>query len=623
MSDERIVIKHLTFTGEKAAQADLTFQEGVNVLYGASNTGKSLTVHAIDFMFGGSKPPPSDLREIQAYNKIWMGLQINEETPVTLMRATAGGSFELHPNLVRESIKGTNDIRTLSARHDRVNENNLSYYLLEKLGLLNKSIATKASGEKRGLSFRDITQLCIVDETSIQSTTSPFERGDTMTRTGERSVLKFFLTKIDDDAIVPVVDRKTFNAAKAAKMELYDDMIESISAELMADFPEPEELFNQLEHLEENYKNLRQTADNANNSIRDLFHQKHSIGQDIDAFNTRLEEIEINLERFTKLESIYQSDIERLESIEEVGFVLLLDGKQDCPLCGAVPEVQKHIHGLDDVEMTKKAAIIEIAKINQQQADLQISIEDLKEEKANITKQLPEIIKKINAIEDEIKLFSPHVSDAQNNLANILPIRDRVKHGIRLITERKSLSNKRDELSSIKAAGKTAQPQLGVSSLIAHDFAQEISRTLKLWHFPGDCHVAFDENTYDFKIDGKLRQNNGKGVRAVTHAAIKVSLLTYCRKHGLPHPCFLVLDTPLLTYRDPLNSKEGELSDDERVLAHSPLKKHFFEHLISLKNEGQFLIMENVDPPSFVLEKANVVVFSGQKNSKRAGLLWS
>ena len=140
--------------------------------------------------------------------------------------------------------------------------------------------------------------------------------------------------------------------------------------------------------------------------------------------------------------------------------------------------------------------------------------------------------------------------------------------------------------------------RLEVSSTAVHEFAQMVSKVLTAWQFPGDRHVSFDEETFDLKIDGKRRRDNGKGVRAITHAAFKVALLLHCRERNLPHPGFLVLDTPLLTYRDPLTSRYGELTGDEEEIALMSLKDHFFEHLAAESQGAQFIILENVDPPS-------------------------
>jgi hypothetical protein len=127
-------------------------------------------------------------------------------------------------------------------------------------------------------------------------------------------------------------------------------------------------------------------------------------------------------------------------------------------------------------------------------------------------------------------------------------------------------------------------------------------------------------STFDLKIDGKRRRDNGKGVRALTHAAFKVAPLLYCRERDLPHPGFLVLDTPLLTYRDRLTSKYGELSADEEEIASLSLKDHFFEHLAAESQEAQFIILENIDPPANIADLAHVEVFFGSRGGGRFGL---
>jgi hypothetical protein len=154
-----------------------------------------------------------------------------------------------------------------------------------------------------------------------------------------------------------------------------------------------------------------------------------------------------------------------------------------------------------------------------------------------------------------------------------------------------------------------------------HDFTQTVSGVLREWQFPGEHHVSFDETSYDLRIDGKPRRDNGKGVRAITHAAFKVALSMFCRERNLPHPGFLVLDTPLLTYRDPLHSTAGPLSADEQVIKSSSLKDYFFAHLASLSALGQIIIVENVDLPSRIGEIANVETFTGDPTNGRTGLL--
>ncbi len=41
-----LTLRHLAFTGPEAVGAGLAFDDGLNIVYGASNTGKSFAVEA-------------------------------------------------------------------------------------------------------------------------------------------------------------------------------------------------------------------------------------------------------------------------------------------------------------------------------------------------------------------------------------------------------------------------------------------------------------------------------------------------------------------------------------------------------------------------------------------------
>jgi len=98
--------------------------------------------------------------------------------------------------------------------------------------------------------------------------------------------------------------------------------------------------------------------------------------------------------------------------------------------------------------------------------------------------------------------------------------------------------------------------------------------------------------------------------------------LLFCHERNLPHPGFVVLDTPLLTYRDPIRSKEGPLSADEQVLRDTSLKDFFFEHLSGNSDKGQFVVIENVDLPPDIERLARLETFTGDPASGRSGLLY-
>lgn len=53
-----IRLRHLVFTGPNVEPAELEFGDGLNIVFGASNTGKSFASKAILFALGASTKLP-------------------------------------------------------------------------------------------------------------------------------------------------------------------------------------------------------------------------------------------------------------------------------------------------------------------------------------------------------------------------------------------------------------------------------------------------------------------------------------------------------------------------------------------------------------------------------------
>ena len=387
LSSPRLTLTHLTFTGPGREAVGLDFVPGLNVLYGASNTGKSFAVKVIDFMLGGTKALP-DISERIGYEQAWMAMNLPKTGDATLVRALAGGSFELHGGHITATPPDRKNNRQLSARNNPASTDNISQFLLDELGLTGREVATDVHGKKRPLSFRDLTRFCVVDETSIQSETSPAESGQYISPTVEHSVFKLLLTGQDDSAVVPVLDRKTFKTSTSAKMEVLDELLLRVNDELEADYPDADGLAEQHKRLEDSWAQAKRDAQAAQESIRGKLATKNRLARSIYDREQLYAEIQINFGRFEQLESVYKSDIKRLEAIEEAGFVLSLGGEKPCPLCGATPEDQRHSHGMSEIRKAQAAANVEIGKIKKQQIDLRLTIERLNNEGLQIEKTL-------------------------------------------------------------------------------------------------------------------------------------------------------------------------------------------------------------------------------------------
>jgi len=240
---------------------------------------------------------------------------------------------------------------------------------------------------------------------------------------------------------------------------------------------------------------------------------------------------------------------------------------------------------------------------------------------ASLTKERNEIEGSLTQFDDEYatseqhlnEIASPAVSTERSSYNQLVSERaeisltlDKINRLERLIEQRISLAGDDTEVDGAPTATHTQ-----ISKNVLDEFAQTVQSILEEWHFPNATRVFFDESKRDFQIAGKDRGSTGKGLRAITHAAVKIGLMEFCRERELPHPGFVVLDSPLLAYWKP----EG--ADDD--LRGTDLKEMFYRYLLGLNKNNQVVIIENEHPPDFVTDEAKVTVFTKNPDFGRYG----
>lgn len=615
-----IRLRHLTFTGPNIDPAKLHFVDGLNIVYGASNTGKSFASESVLFMLGAVKELPGN-DEIKAYDAIWLGVTLGEAGDFTLYRPTVGGNLKLFPGLI--SYHPTGKAEVLKWRHKEKAKDTASYRILEALGLHDRWIVRNAgSGEKEQLSIRVLAKYAVVGEEDIMSKRSPvLLSGNHPDRTLEQNLFKLLLTGQDDAAIVTIPTETERVAAKAGKLELIDDMLAQLDRQLEDEPRDRAEAERQLFELVATGTTTTIELQAVQAALDQYAAERRAAVDHRQSLTTRAAELDITLERFTKLQAVYSSDLDRLHSIEEGGTLLAAMAERDCPVCGAPPGAQKHLHAAEEISMTHAAAAAEARKIEREQRELSRVIDSLMWETVGL-------MASISSLDDGIEEFDRNAHDLRPTEATLrlsfegfTAQRAELGKVIELHQRRDALNSRRAAIDAASTKSERSSLPIGPDSSTVFGFGETIKAVLTAWGFPDADKVQFDTKVNDITVAGKARHANGKGVRAVLHAAFNVAMAIHCIDKGLPHPGFIVLDTPLLTYREPLKSRHGELSEDERALKASSLAEKFYRHLASLEGKLQVIVLENADPPVEVEDLAFIEVFTGVPGDGRYGLL--
>jgi hypothetical protein len=602
-------IRRLTLVGRGVPNAEVQFKKGLNVVSGPSDTGKTFIVQCIDYMLGG-KDVPETIPEAAAYETVRLALSVSGgEDEVVLERSIRGSDF----NLVRPGRGG----QRLSAKHSTGDKNSVSKYLLGLFELSERKIRKNKQGATREVSFRDLARLVLVDEETIISKTSPILTGQYTTATSESAVFRLLLTGVDDGTLISSEDPKVAKGRQAGKIEMLDLLLNQTKGRI-AEMQLPGDVQTwqgQLLQIETLFEAAQKELAVEQQNAAQLESKRRAELNSLRRLESRLGVLRELQRRFALLEQQYQSDLRRLESIAEAGARLGQMNEERCPVCGAMAEHQEHEHQKAEAapEDVAQSCLAEAAKIKLLIEDLRLTRGDNDREVARLDELSVQAKERVRAVAIQLtEMLKPRVEVALQRLRESQANRD----AYRLALE---LHGRMNELQGVLAGFKLAAPSKGVeleSARVRSDeaeaFCKEVESLLRDWHFPGLGRVTFSEGDQDIVISGRTRASHGKGVRAIAHAAFNLALLKFCHKEERPHPGFVLIDSPLVVYREP-DIDEGGFSHD--------VKDAFYRSLARQFQSSQVIIFENEDPPLDLGDDANIIRFSGAQRGRQGFIL--
>lgn len=593
---------HLTYAGSNRPTASVEFDPALTVIYGSSDTGKSFIVESIAYMLGGPQPKP--IPEAEGYSQILLGLQLPDGSPITLLRAPGSNTLNLHRSDLRGLVEREPEAQ-LTATHTARSKRSLSLFLLEELGLSGTQIRKNDAGATRGLNLTDLVHLALVTETRMWQALSPvFHSTSASGGTAAKSVMKLVLTGEDDppiDAGPNPVQRRV----NKGKIVLLDHIVLDLHTKLTSG-ENPTELRERLQLLQTTIEAQTRSLREEDAQHRVLVTDRMQAAQERAALEERLTEVHDLLERFGLLERQYRSDLERLAMVGEAGSLLGFFQLGACVFCGADPEHQKAGHREQETTQLHAAVQTETAKTEAlltdllpTMADLRIQLQELGERHSNLLHRLSQLDAAISVTEDRLEPMREHVKE-------LLGARSSVERDLELHQRISELEERRSLLDGEGAVPLT-RPAEHIPTRVVSAFDTVLQNTLDSWHVPAVEFPEYDQIDAEIRAGGRDRSGRGKGVRSVLHSAFTAALARYCLANSTPHPGFIVLDSPVVTYREPVG---------EDISITSDVVTHFYRDMAEFPRQA--IIIENGDPPAEVLERARVYQFTAG-GSGRAG----
>jgi hypothetical protein len=602
-------IAEVRFRGANVPDAAVTFAPGLSVVAGPSNTGKSLIRAAINFVFG-SRDPMTTVDEAAGYDVIFVQVRTAEGNPITFERSWGGGDIRQY-NVAATAISPTTPGIVLSAKHSVDNQENISAVLLSLSGLKGVKLRKKQTGDLRNLSFRDFVEYILISEERIITTLSPIHTGSPIDKTFESSLFRALLTGQDDAGLIVAPAAKDEKAMIAG----HEEAIERIRADLRGRIPQDgrseEDLVTMAATLDARIAEQSQLLQNYRADLAVLEQQRRELELAHQQSVTRLTQVDANIRRFALLNEQYISDLKRLQSTVEAGSLFADHREGPCPICGADPKHHQQ-HGItpEQLENFTAACQAEAEKIQARRADLAGTISTLAAERDALQATVVQIRQDRGKTAQAFKnILGPSITNTDGTLSGVSEQRSEIAGVLALYEQLRRL----DAIEQVvpaptvpKTKGENAFATLPPNAY--EHFATTVEDILRAWSFPELYRVVFDSKAEDVVISGKARKDNGKGYRAITYAAFMIGVLRETARKNLPHPGFVLMDSPLVTYREP----EEHMGEG--------VKDAFYRNLATTLGDGQVIILENEEPPAAITKLIAFTGFTKNRTIGRYGL---
>lgn len=616
MNKYGIVIKKLVLRGNGKEDAILTFEKGLNVVAGASDTGKSFAYECINYVFGANDIPSIPI-EADGYESVLL----------EFIERKAGQAITLKRNLNETDKKDViyiySDIEHIEDANFEVlsvsanAKNSLSKQLLSLCNCNYENILkSTAKGKTEAFTFRKFIYLTMLNETRI------FQRNSSIFLTDVKRDQNTTKEKASFFTILSGVDYEKYNKSESIEVTkarlkgrieelslICNDLrLEIVELEKVVQDPKNQDIdkkIAELENIIETQKRFVKHQEETHDNLKEQI--KFSISE-----KTR---ITGNLSKFRLLKKNYESDIERLDFIEQSHDFTGQLVNVKCPVCDT-PMTKGSNQKNRDVYFL--AIDKEINKLKSHLSDLEETISDFQNELLECIDLIGNKQSEIEATEKVLQEQSISISKTLSDYEENLKIRDKI---IEIEHSRKKLTNMNSRISELSSKidnAKTDENKVEIKKIsdeLMEEFCAVIKAFLAEWEFITKENVSFDKKNSDVIVAGKTKASYGKGARAIINSAFILSIMKYCLERGLPHPSFVILDSPLTTYKERdkrINEKKEDINKG--------IKESFFRNLAIVQDEWQIIVFDNELPPRN-LKNITYHHFSGNPDIDRTGFI--
>jgi hypothetical protein len=635
-----LVVKQLIVQGKSKLYFS-KFEEGLNLIWGDVDSGKSSILNLIDYCLGGKN-----------VNLLYEEMASHGRT--ALLEVDLNGSiFTLERDILNEDapIKvhtGTFDLRStkfpmlMSASSTKAMPDGwISDFILDSLGIPKvkiKESRLREDSDSDRLSFRDLMKLLYLKQTRVGSDALlDYQNPSIFNKNVE---IQKFIFNIHDDKLAELQSDLAAELNEQKELGRSESFIRKFLHDVAISVDKLEQTHNAVEVHESRISEM----DDAVEALKKDFVLSTDVGleisksvgrirQEMDALDQSLVSIETKYANYVRLSNTYRFDLDALNLSKLSRSVMNISESESrtvpCPLCSSELALSSAVVEDEDLDHQTKS-------LKNRDAGIQVILMQLREQqkesldrKSLLTSMLKETTRRFD--ENNITNISPLISAIQALETSKTAVKvelaqaernSAIAHKFKDIGSR--LDSKSALISNLRRAIKAVQDGLVGLEEVIEALTRLLGTHMQKSGLQKVSNVYFDQKFIAHFRGIPYYNTSSGGVRTITSIATFVCRLQYLLVTPSNLPSFLMIDTPgqnIGRYRS--NDDDSEVSDPK-------LYENIFKQIVEVTEHArengrrcQVIIVDN-DMPESLIDGENfhlVKRFSKQGGEFEKGLI--
>lgn len=581
--------------------------QGLNIIHGASNTGKTLILDCIDFLMGG---------EGRRLYKRELAIQ-----SVKLVLDVEGKEVSLQRNLHEDISDVTvisyydgieSDVYTVNNKTKDKDEINSVWLRLMGIDHDVKIIRQITDSLEQRLTIRTFFHFFVINETRISGENSILKSGSqTFTRNVPvPTITSLIYLATERNFISPNGVKKTpskeITLKRSTAKNIVDGSVSAIKNKDVISIQSDDK--RTVVEIQKDIDEILEQISAAENSLQQTTERDQRVSKALIEINNSIAESNVLRNRYDALRSQYESDMRRLTFIAEAdlekGKIPRLD---HCPFCNGELPKEKN-------QTCVEAAIAEADKIELRIKDLQAANEELENEIASLQKRRAVLVQEQQRVQAAIRgELRPQVEALRDQLVDYTAALERAKarEMVKLFTE--VLEDQLLRIENEDEYSNDFDVYSKIREILQKPLEELLTDILEKCNYDNYVGSRFDEELCDVVVNGSEKMSQGQGFRAFLNTVMALAIQEMLNDFNLHQPHLLVLDSPILSLKEREEDKGTEIATDT-------MRGGLFQYLIDHENNRQTIVLENEIPP-LDYSTANLIKFTRNKTVGRYGFI--